>query len=91
MTLTGDCERFHYFSFETSFLKKPFKKLQYRFLVENTTIKRATFSYQTSLSKANAKILEWGVQNGPITKNRVLPLTTSIFSKSDLSIRTSYK
>ena len=33
---------------------------------------------------------EWGVQNGPITKNRVLPLTT-FFLEICFSLRTFYK
>ena len=32
-----------------------FKTLEYRFLVESTTIKNAIFSYETALSKANFK------------------------------------
>ena len=32
-------------------------------------------SYQKSMLRQN----EWGVQNGPITKNGPLPLTTSFF------------
>ena len=32
-----------------------FKTLEYRFLVESTTIKSAIFSYETALSKANFK------------------------------------
>ena len=34
--------------------------------------------------------IEWRVQYGPITKNELLPLTTSLFKKFTLSIRTSY-
>ena len=34
---------------------------------------------------------EWGVQNGPIAKNGVLPPTNLFFWKFDVSIRTSYK
>ena len=35
--------------------------------------------------------IEWGVQNGPIRKNGVLPVTTLFFRKFCFSLRTSYK
>ena len=35
--------------------------------------------------------IEWWLQNGPITKNGVLPVTTSFFWKFCFSLRTSYK
>ena len=35
--------------------------------------------------------IEWGVQNGPITKNGILSLTTPFFEKFNLSIIISYK
>ena len=35
--------------------------------------------------------IEWGVQNGPITKNQVLLVTTLFFRKFCFSLRTSYK
>ena len=34
--------------------------------------------------------IEWGVQNWPITKNRVLPVTTFLFWKFCFSLGTSY-
>ena len=34
--------------------------------------------------------IEWGVQNGPITRNGVLPVTNSFFQKIFFSLRTSY-
>ena len=34
--------------------------------------------------------IEWGVQNGPITKNGVLPVTKLFFQKFCFSLRTSY-
>ena len=34
--------------------------------------------------------IEWWLQNGPITKNRVLPVTTLVFWKYCFSLRTSY-
>ena len=35
--------------------------------------------------------IEWWVQNGPITKNEILPVTTLFFWKFCFSLRTSYK
>ena len=35
--------------------------------------------------------MEWGVQDGPITKNGVLPVTASFFRKFRFSLRTSNK
>ena len=35
--------------------------------------------------------IEWGVQNGPITKNGVLPVATFFFRKFCFSLRTSHK
>ena len=62
MTITGDFERLQYFNFETSFLTKKtfFKKLEYRFVCERTTIANAIFPYKTVLSKANAKANRMG-------------------------------
>ena len=35
--------------------------------------------------------LEWGVQNGPITKEGILPVTTLFSQKFCFSLRTLYK
>ena len=35
--------------------------------------------------------IEWGVQNGPIPKNGVLPVITLLFRKFCFSLRTSFK
>ena len=35
--------------------------------------------------------IEWGVQNGPITKNGVLPVTILFFRKFCFSLRTTNK
>ena len=47
------------------------KELDDRFLVQSTKVENAAFPYETDLSKLNFP--RWGVQNGPITKNKVLP------------------
>ena len=66
------------------------KKLEYHFLVKNTKIENATFPYKNALSEANVKI-EWWIQNEPITKNGVLPVTNLFFWKFSFILRTSYK
>ena len=45
MTISGNFERFQYFNFKTDFLenKNLFQKLEYRFLVESTKIKKHPF------------------------------------------------
>ena len=45
-----------------------------------------TLSYQ----KPMLRQIEWSVQNGSFTKNRVLPVTTLFFWKFCFSLRTSY-
>ena len=68
-----------------------FKKIEYSFLVEVTRIKTHYFHTILSSQKSMLRQLEWEVQDGPITKNRVLPVTTLFFWKFCFSIRTSYK
>ena len=56
--------------------------MEYRFLVEHATIENAIFPYKTVLPKASVKInIIRRIQNGPITKNGVLPLIAFIFLK----------
>ena len=63
-----------------------FKKLEYRFLVESTKIDNITFPYKIALLRQ----IKWAVQNLPITKNGVLPVTTFHFRKFCFSLGTSY-
>ena len=60
-----------------------FKKLEYRFLLEITKIETE------SCQKPMLGQIEWGVQNGSIKNNGVLPVTA--FWKFCYSLRTSYK
>ena len=64
-----------------------FKKLEYRFLIENTKTENALLPSQKPVSRE----IEWSVQNGPITKNGVLPVTTLFFQDFCLNLRISYK
>ena len=76
---------------QISWKKKTFfKKLEYRFLVESTKIKNASFPYKTAISEANVKKNKMLTKNGPITKNGVLPVTTLFFWKFCFSLRTTY-
>ena len=59
-----------------------------RFLVESTKIK--IFLYKIALSACVIQIA-WDVQNGSITKNGVLPVTTFFFRKFCFSLKTLYK
>ena len=65
-----------------------FKKLEYRFLVESTKIENALFLYKTTISEANVKTNKMMIQNGPIAKNGILPLTALSFKKFYVSLRT---
>ena len=85
-------ERFQYFNFETNFLKTEtfFKKLEYCFLAEITK----TENY-TKLPCQKLILIEWGLQNGPITKKGVLPVThfsvwKTLFQLKNLIWCTSY-
>ena len=75
--------------FNTLFLKQIFwkakafsKKLVHRFLVESTKIENV----QPMLRQ-----IKWWLQNEPIKKNGVLPVTTLFFWKICFSLRTSCK
>ena len=50
-----------------------FKKLDYRFLVESSKIENGSFPCKTAILEANITTNRM-VQNGPITKNEVLPV-----------------
>ena len=97
MTVNENFEYFQYFDFETNFLKNEslfFKKLENRFVFESTTIERVTYPYTNTLSDSQKSMLrwiEWGVQNGPMTKNVVLPVSAIFFWKFCFSTITCYK
>ena len=75
-----------------------FKKLEHRFLVKSAKIESATFPHKTALPEANFKTnykiqnkYKTIVQNGPIKKNGVLPVTTLFLWKFCFSVRTFSK
>ena len=59
------------------------KDMEYRFLAEITKIENGSFPLKNFISELNLRQMlrqiQWLVQNGPITKNEVLPVTTLFF------------
>ena len=80
--ITGDFERLQYFNFETSFLEKlkPFLRAGVQFF-SSEYCNNSTQHFRTKLPCQKPMLIqiEWGVQNRPITKNRVLPLNSLLF------------
>ena len=72
-------------------LKTFFKKLEYRFLVTALRLKTHHIHTKLPYQKPMLRQIEWWIQNGPITKNGVLPVTTLFFWKFCFSLRISYK
>ena len=101
MWVTRNIERFQYFNFETNFLKneKLFQNTGVQFFSWKYKDRKSNIS---NISKSDRqqncpvrshvlRQIEWGVQNGPITKNRVLPVTALFFWKFCFNLRTSYE
>ena len=77
---------------ETNFLKNKnlfFKKLENSFVVKSTMTESVHIHTKLPSQKPMLRQIEWGVQNGPITKNTVLPV--SIFFIFYLKILLQYK
>ena len=72
-------------------MKTFFKKLEYHFSVESAKIENASFPYKTAISEANVKTNRMVSQNGPVTKNGVLPVTTLFFLRFCFSFRAFYE
>ena len=68
VTTTGNSERFQSFNFETNFLKNKVLRLKAQHL-----------HTKLPCQKPILRQIEWEVQNGPIKKNGVLPVTTLFF------------
>ena len=84
---------FNTFTLKQIFLKrKTFsKKLEYLFFSWKHLVKRHHFHTKLPYQKPMLRQIECWVQNGPITKKGVLPITTLFFSKFCFSWRTSHK
>ena len=68
-----------------------YKKLEYHFLVLSTETESALFLHKTACQKPMLREIEWEVQNGPITKDVVLPVTTLFLWKFYSRLGTSSK
>ena len=81
MTTTANFERFKDFHCETNFLENEnlYQKLEYRFLLESTKIEMQYFYTKLPFQKPMLRQIEWEVQNGTITKNGVLQVTSLFF------------
>ena len=95
MIISENYKRFQYFNFETGFLdskRKPFSK-NWSTISQLKALRSKTRHFHTKLpcQKSMLRQIEWWLQNGPITKNWVLPATNAVFWKLCFSFRTSYK
>ena len=73
-------------------MKTFFKTLEYRFLVEGTKIKNASFPYETAISEENVKTNRMVSTKWTYHKERSFASNYFIFSKKKIfSLRTSYK
>ena len=68
-----------------------FKKLEHRFIVETLRLKTNHFYLKLLCQKPMLRQIEWRIQNWPITKSGVLPVTALFFWKIFFSFRTSWK
>ena len=92
MTIRGNFERFQYFDLETDFLEKEnlFQKTGVSLLSWKHLNWKCIISIQNCQIKWLLRQIEWWVQNGPITKKGVLPVTTLLFSKFCFNLKTSH-
>ena len=65
-----------------------FKKQDYLFLVQLTTIENAIFPYKAACQMPMLRLMEWGVQNGPIKKWLFVNIYL-FFGKFNFIIKTS--
>ena len=80
-TITENFKSFQQFNFSTDFPENEnlFKKLKYRFSVERTRLKTQHFHAKMLYQKPMLRKIEYGVQNGRITNEGVLPAATLFF------------
>ena len=92
MTISRNFQRFQYFNFETNFPEN-----ENLFQKKGLPFFSWTHHFHTKLpyQKPILRQTEWWVQNGPIIKNGVLPVTALLFRKFCFSLRSlkllSYK
>ena len=90
MRIIKNFKCFQYFNFETDFLENE-NLFQKAFLDESIKIENTSFPYKLPYQKSMLRQTKWWLQNGPIKKNEVLPITSLYFWKFCFSLRTSYK
>ena len=84
MTISESFGRFQYFNFETIFFgkRKPFlKNWSTVFWLKPLRLKTYNFHSTLLCYKPMLRQIEWQLQNGPITKSGVWPVTTLFFGK----------
>ena len=93
MKITRNFERLQYFNFETNFLKNKnlFKSWSTVFLLKVLWLKTQHFHAKPLRQKTMLTQIEWGVQDGTITKKGMLPVTTLVFRKFYFSLTNSYE
>ena len=94
MTFRVNFERFQYFNLETNFLENEnFFSKNWRTIFQLKALRLKTHHFHTKLpyQKPILRHIESWVQNGPISKNGVLPVTTFFLWKFCFYFRTSYK
>ena len=93
-TITWNFERTQCFNVEANFLKNEnlFQKTGVPFFSWKYCDWKRNISIQNCpVEKPILRQIEWGVQDRPITKNGVLPVTALFFRKFCFNLRTSYK
>ena len=90
MIISGHFECFQRFNVETNFLRNTnaFQKTGVTFWLKVLRLKVQHFHIKRLCQKPMLRQKEWGVENGPITKNGVFPVTTLFFRKFCSNIRT---
>ena len=88
MAISDNFKRFQYFNFEIDFLENEilFQKVGLPFFSW-----KYHFHTKLQFQRPMLRQIEWWLQNRPITKNGVLPVTTLFFRKFCFSSRTSIK
>ena len=91
MTISEDFERFQYLKNTFYGKRKPLSR-NWNNIFSLKALRLNTHHFHTKLpnQKPMLRLIEWWVQNEPIAKNGVLPVTTLFFWKSSFSLRTSY-
>ena len=77
MIITGEFERFHYFNFIlTNFLQNENWAMAFNCKYYDG---KQDFHVKLYCQKPMLRQIEWEMQNGPITRNWVLPICTLLF------------